>query len=103
MSEQDTRTKRTQSQTRAKVEHPFLTLKHIWGHAQGGLSGLAQERQAGVCDAGLDPYGAMGQTMEEGIDAPKMRLLGRNDPPRLVLRHGLARSPELTRVPIRLA
>ena len=55
LSEQDTRTKRTQSQTRAKVEHPFLTLKHIWGHAQGGLSGLAQERQAGVCDAGLDP------------------------------------------------
>jgi hypothetical protein len=31
------------------------------------------------------------------------RLPRPNDPPRLVLRHGLARSPELTRVPTQVA
>ena len=59
LSEQDTRIHRTQNQARAKVEHSFLRLKRTWGHAQGGLSGLTQERQPGVCDAGLDLYGAM--------------------------------------------
>jgi transposase, IS5 family len=33
----NTRAYRTKSQTRAKVEHPFLTLKRIWGNAQSVL------------------------------------------------------------------
>jgi transposase, IS5 family len=33
---------KTKSQTRAKVEHPFLTLKRIWGFAKTRYCGLAK-------------------------------------------------------------
>ena len=40
LSEHDQRVNRTKSQTRAKVEHPFLTLKRIWGFAKVRYRGL---------------------------------------------------------------
>lgn len=40
LSDEDKRVNRTKSQTRAKVEHPFLTLKRIWGFAKVRYRGL---------------------------------------------------------------
>jgi IS5 family transposase len=42
LSERDKEINRTKSQTRAKVEHPFLTLKRIWGFAKVRYRGLAK-------------------------------------------------------------
>lgn len=42
LTERDKQTNRTKSQTRAKVEHPFLTLKRIWGFAKTRYRGLAK-------------------------------------------------------------
>ena len=42
LSERDKQVNRTKSQTRAKVEHPFLTLKRIWGFAKVRYRGLAK-------------------------------------------------------------
>ncbi len=40
LTELDKEVNRTKSQTRAKVEHPFLTLKRIWGFAKVRYRGL---------------------------------------------------------------
>ena len=42
LTEHDKQVNRTKSQTRAKVEHPFLTLKRIWGFAKVRYRGLAK-------------------------------------------------------------
>ena len=42
LSERDKETNTTKSQTRAKVEHPFLTLKRHWGFAKACYRGLAK-------------------------------------------------------------
>ena len=42
LSEADQQTNRTKSAVRAKVEHPFLTLKRIWGFAKARYRGLAK-------------------------------------------------------------
>ena len=42
LSERDKEINTTKSQTRAKVEHPFLTLKKIWGFAKVRYRGLAK-------------------------------------------------------------
>jgi IS5 family transposase len=42
LTERDKEVNRTKSQTRAKVEHPFLTLKRIWGFAKVRYRGLAK-------------------------------------------------------------
>lgn len=42
LTERDKQINRTKSQTRAKVEHPFLTLKRIWGFAKVRYRGLAK-------------------------------------------------------------
>jgi IS5 family transposase len=42
LTERDKQVNRTKSQTRAKVEHPFLTLKRIWGFAKVRYRGLAK-------------------------------------------------------------
>jgi transposase, IS5 family len=42
LTERDKEINRTKSQTRAKVEHPFLTLKRIWGFAKVRYRGLAK-------------------------------------------------------------
>jgi IS5 family transposase len=42
LSEADKATNRRKSQVRAKVEHPFLTLKRIRGFAKVGYRGLAK-------------------------------------------------------------
>jgi IS5 family transposase len=42
LSEADKATNRRKSQVRAKVEHPFLTLKRIWGFAKVRYRGLAK-------------------------------------------------------------
>jgi transposase, IS5 family len=42
LTECDRQINRTKSQTRAKVEHPFLTLKRIWGFAKVRYRGLAK-------------------------------------------------------------
>jgi transposase, IS5 family len=40
LSEQEIKTNKTKSSVRAKVEHPFLTLKRIWGFAKVRYRGL---------------------------------------------------------------
>jgi IS5 family transposase len=42
LSDADKQTNRTKSAVRAKVEHPFLTLKRIWGFAKARYRGLAK-------------------------------------------------------------
>jgi transposase, IS5 family len=42
LTERDKEVNRTKSQTRAKVEHSFLTLKRIWGFAKVRYRGLAK-------------------------------------------------------------
>lgn len=42
LTDRDKQVNRTKSQTRAKVEHPFLTLKRIWGFAKVRYRGLAK-------------------------------------------------------------
>jgi transposase, IS5 family len=42
LTERDKQVNRTKSQTRAKVEHPFLTLKRLWGFAKVRYRGLAK-------------------------------------------------------------
>ncbi len=42
LSDADRQTNRRKSSVRAKVEHPFLTLKHIWGFAKVRYRGLAK-------------------------------------------------------------
>ena len=42
LTERDKEINRTKSQTRAKVEHPFLTLKRIWGFAKVRYRGLVK-------------------------------------------------------------
>jgi transposase, IS5 family len=42
LTERDKQVNRTKSQTRAKVEHPFLTLKRIWGFAKVRYRGLTK-------------------------------------------------------------
>ena len=42
LSERDKQVNTTNSQTRAKVEHPFLTLKRHWGFAKARYRGLAK-------------------------------------------------------------
>ena len=42
LTRRDKEINRTKSQTRAKVEHPFLTLKRIWGFAKVRYRGLAK-------------------------------------------------------------
>jgi len=42
LSERDKQVNTTKSQTRAKVEHPFLTLKRHWGFAKARYRGLAK-------------------------------------------------------------
>jgi transposase, IS5 family len=42
LTERDKQTNTTKSKVRAKVEHPFLTLKRIWGFAKVRYRGLAK-------------------------------------------------------------
>jgi IS5 family transposase len=42
LSEADKATHRRKSQVRAKVEHPFLVLKRLWGFAKVRYRGLAK-------------------------------------------------------------
>lgn len=42
LSDADKATNRRKSQVRAKVEHPFLTLKRLWGFAKARYRGLAK-------------------------------------------------------------
>ncbi len=42
LTEADTATNRRKSRVRAKVEHPFLTLKRLWGFAKVRYRGLAK-------------------------------------------------------------
>jgi IS5 family transposase len=42
LSEADQATNRRKSQVRAKVEHPFLTFKRLWGFAKVRDRGLAK-------------------------------------------------------------
>jgi IS5 family transposase len=42
LSDADRQTNRRKSSVRAKVEHPFLTLKRIWGFAKVRYRGLAK-------------------------------------------------------------
>ena len=42
LSDADKQTNRHKSSVRAKVEHPFLTLKRIWGFAKVRYRGLAK-------------------------------------------------------------
>ena len=42
LSEEDRQTNRRKSSVRSKVEHPFLTLKRIWGFAKVRYRGLAK-------------------------------------------------------------
>jgi transposase, IS5 family len=42
LTERDKQINRTKSRTRAKIEHPFLTLKRIWGFAKVRYRGLAK-------------------------------------------------------------
>lgn len=42
LSERDKQINTTKSQTRAKVEHPFLPLKRLWGFAKVRYRGLAK-------------------------------------------------------------
>ena len=42
LSERDKKANCTKNQTRAKVEHPFLTLKRIWGFAKARYRGLVK-------------------------------------------------------------
>ena len=42
LSDADQQANRTKSAVRAKVEHPFLTLKRIWGFAKARYRGLAK-------------------------------------------------------------
>jgi IS5 family transposase len=72
LTERDKQVNRTKSQTRAKVEHPFLTLKRIWGNAQSALPWLSQECQSRVRDAGFDQHRQMEQTAQ-CIGAFRMR------------------------------
>ena len=42
MTEADKATNRCKSSIRSKVEHPFLTLKRLWGFAKVRYRGLAK-------------------------------------------------------------
>ena len=42
LSDADKQTNRRKSAVRSKVEHPFLTLKRIWGFAKARYRGLAK-------------------------------------------------------------
>jgi hypothetical protein len=42
LSEQDKETNRRKSSVRAKVEHPFLGLKRLWGFAKARYRGMAK-------------------------------------------------------------
>lgn len=42
LTEADKNTNRRKSSVRSKVEHPFLTLKHLWGFAKVRYRGLAK-------------------------------------------------------------
>ena len=42
MTDADKETNRRKSSVRSKIEHPFLTLKRIWGFAKVRYRGLAK-------------------------------------------------------------
>jgi len=42
LSDADKQTNRRKSSVRSKIEHPFLTLKRIWGFAKVRYRGLAK-------------------------------------------------------------
>lgn len=45
LSEEDKAWNKAQSKTRAKVEHPFLVVKQLWGHAKVRYRGLEKNAQ----------------------------------------------------------
>jgi transposase, IS5 family len=68
LTERDKEVNRTKSQTRAKVEHPFLTLKRIWGFAKVRYRGLAKNANRAFAMLALinidkwgKPLGAIGE------------------------------------------
>jgi IS5 family transposase len=42
LTERETAANRTKSKTRAKVEHPFLVIKRLWGLAKARYRGIAK-------------------------------------------------------------
>jgi IS5 family transposase len=42
LTDSDKETNRKKSSVRSKVEHPFLTLKHLWGFTKARYRGLAK-------------------------------------------------------------
>jgi transposase, IS5 family len=42
LTDADKETNRKKSSVRSKVEHPFLTLKHLWGFTKARYRGLAK-------------------------------------------------------------
>ena len=46
LSDADKETNRRKSSVRSKIEHPFLTLKRIWGFAKVRYRGLAKNELA---------------------------------------------------------
>ena len=61
LTDADRETNRRKSRVRAKVEHPFLTLKRFWGFAKVRYRGLAKNANR-VRDAGTDQSEQMGNT-----------------------------------------
>jgi IS5 family transposase len=53
LTEADRQTNRRKSSVRSKVEHPFLTLKRIWGFAKARYRGLAKNANRAFAMLGL--------------------------------------------------
>jgi len=54
LTEADKQTNRRKSAVRSEVEHPFLTIKRLWGFGTVRYHGFpGQECQSGVRDAGV--------------------------------------------------
>ena len=56
LSERDKETNTTKSRVQAKVEHPFLTLKRIWGFARVRYRGPAKNANRTFAGVGVDQY-----------------------------------------------
>jgi IS5 family transposase len=63
LSEQDKQSNRRKSSVRAKVEHPFLTLKRIWGFAKTRYRGLARNANRAFAMLALINLGKWGRPL----------------------------------------
>jgi hypothetical protein len=79
LSEADKATNRRKSSVRAKVEHPFLIIKRLWGFAKVRYRGLAKNANRAFAMLAMVNLSQMGTTAD-GRGAPGVSKIQRNSP-----------------------